>query len=540
MLKKNIIFLFLSFITLQAFGQETKLNIFISDSNRLKSTFEYKKTHTTLQETANEFNRTKETLTRQGFFNLTIDSTKNTSKQLTYYVSLNQKIDSVVLENHPTKNSIRIPIDQLTSEIKNITNELNTNGQPFSKVKLTNLHTKGKILFAHVYIKKTNNRTIDSIIIHGYTSFPKTFLKHYIKISKGKTLNTQEIASKSENVNKLPFASENKKPEILFKEESTQVHLYYKKKNSNYFDGYIGFGNNEDQDKFIVNGSVNIQLNNNLNIGETLKIYWNNNGSDRSEFEGSLNLPYLFNSKLSTNLALNLTRQDSTFNNTHITIEEAYNINNKNTFGVFYKNINSTNATKNNNSIADYQSNFFGLSYYHNNNNFINPLLQKKQLHINIAAGNRNSSQNKTSQQLITLSGLYQHNITKNSKIFIQNNTKALLSSNYLNNELYYFGGINSIRGFAENSISATFYSTVNLEYRQILSNKLYIHSITDYNYNENHSINSKNHLYSIGFGLGILNNQSIFRLNYALGWNTDSTSSLNDSKLHISYSAFF
>ncbi len=540
MQKKHLKYFFILFVSLRGLSQEKQLRIFISDSNQLKTPVSYQDIHKNNNEALAAFTELKTKLTEQGFFNLTIDSTKNNVKQLTYYVSLNQKIDSVVLENHPSKKFTTIPIAQLTSEIKNITDELNASGQPFSKVKLINLHTEGKTLFAYLYIEESNNRTIDSIVIHNYNNFPNSYIKHYLGIEKGQLLNTDKIASKTESINNLAFASEYKKPEILFKEASTQLHLYIKKKNANYFDGYIGFGNNEDDNTFSVNGSVDIQLTNNLNTGETLKIYWKDNGTDRSEFEGSLTLPYLFNTKLTTNLALNITKQDSTFNNTDINIETAYNLNNKNALGAFYKNIGSTNASETNTNLLDYQSNFYGALYYYNKTNIVNPLLQEKEFSIKIATGNRKTSNTNTKQQLLTTTGFYQYTFTQQRKLFIKNETKILLSDNYLENELFYFGGINSIRGFSENNLAATLYTTVNLEYRQMLSSKLYIHSITDYNYNENNIYKTNNHLYSLGVGIGILNNQSIFKLNYALGWSTNSSSSLNDSKLHISYSAFF
>ena len=57
---------------------------------------------------------------------------------------------------------------------------------------------------------------------------------------------------------------------------------------------------------------------------------------------------------------------------------------------------------------------------------------------------------------------------------------QAIESETYLSNELIRFGGINSIRGFEENSIDASRLGVLASEYRYQLSPNLYIHSIIE------------------------------------------------------------
>ena len=51
----------------------------------------------------------------------------------------------------------------------------------------------------------------------------------------------------------------------------------------------------------------------------------------------------------------------------------------------------------------------------------------------------------------------YIFNLNYKNSIYLKNSTQLLNSENYLTNELFRFGGINSIRGFNENSIDASF-----------------------------------------------------------------------------------
>jgi hypothetical protein len=85
-------------------------------------------------------------------------------------------------------------------------------------------------------------------------------------------------------------------------------------------------------------------------------------------------------------------------------------------------------------------------------------------------------------------------NDDKNS-FFIKTKGNVLLSDSYFSNELFRFGGINSIRGFEENSIIASYYGLINLEYRYRLNSGIYVHSITDAAYFENKIIDAKEKL---------------------------------------------
>jgi len=107
-------------------------------------------------------------------------------------------------------------------------------------------------------------------------------------------------------------------------------------------------------------------------------------------------------------------------------------------------------------------------------------------------------------------------------------------------NELYRFGGINSIRGFNENSIDASLFSIINTEYRYQFNDGIYVHSIIDLGYFENETISIKQNLYSFGFGLGLNTKAGLFKFNVANGNAQDSDFSFSNTKIHISISSKF
>ena len=156
-----------------------------------------------------------------------------------------------------------------------------------------------------------------------------------------------------------------------------------------------------------------------------------------------------------------------------------------------------------------------------------------KRQSINSGLGNRTTDQ--TQQQLSAeLEASTIINLDKNNLIYIRSITKSLWSDNYLTNELYRFGGITSIRGFEENSIFANFLSHINTEYRYVLNQSLYIHSLIDLGYFENEINNQEQNLFSFGIGTGIRTKAGVLKIVIANGKNENQNFDFNNTKLHF------
>ena len=111
-------------------------------------------------------------------------------------------------------------------------------------------------------------------------------------------------------------------------------------------------------------------------------------------------------------------------------------------------------------------------------------------------------------------------------------------------NELFRFGGINSIRGFEENSLQANFLATILTEYRHTLSPSLYIHSIVDYGFFEDKTILQKNgqreNLLSLGLGVGLQTKNGLLKLAFANGKKNNDNLTFYNSIVNIYYNVKF
>jgi outer membrane protein assembly factor BamA len=437
-----------------------------------------------------------------------------------------------------------LPFNTIESSITKLNYLKTENGNAFARIKLENITKRKKgSLSANIVVVNGDARTIDSIIVKGYEKISKSHIKYYAGIKKGKKFNKSNLIEKSNILNSLGFVSVTKPPEILFKKDSTIVYLYLKKEKNNLFDGILGFATDEDSQKLIFNGYLNLELNNNLNFGEQFLLNYKADGKDQQNFRARLTLPYLFNTPFGLITELKIFKRDSTFSTSDQLIKVRYQINPTSKTYLGYKAYESSNLRKDNSiniDVEDYTSKFLlaGLSYTKTQNNILFPI--KSKFHLDTEIGSKETKITTESQLRASLLFYYIFNLNYKNSIYLKNNTKAVNSDSYLINELFRFGGINSIRGFNENSIDASFYSVLNSEYRYQFNQDIYIHSIIDFAYFENQITALKQKLYSFGIGIGLQTSAGIIKFSIANGNAENQDFNFSNTKIHISISSKF
>ena len=433
-------------------------------------------------------------------------------------------------------------------EIESSLQKLNTlktdKGNVFAKLRLEKIKKENNTsLSAHLILEGGPKRTIDAIVIKGYEKFPKSFLKYYAGIKTGIIFNQKKIVTKSELLNTLGFVSNIKPPEALFKRDSTTVYFYLKKQNNNLFDGILGFATDEETQKLKFNGYLNLELNNNLNFGEQFILNYKADGNDQQNFRVRANLPFLFRTPFGLGLELKIFKRDSTFVTTEQQVRITYQINTSSNSYIGYKSYDSSNLQDEifaGTPIEDFNSKFLtlGISYSKKQNNTLFPI--KSQIALDSEIGTRELKNSRESQFRVSSIFSYIFNLNFKNSIYLQSTSSVLSSDTYLTNELFRFGGINSIRGFNENSIDASLYTVLNTEYRYQFNEGMYLHSIIDFAYFENQPLLLKQKLYSFGIGMGLKTKAGIFKFNIANGNSDDQDFSFSNTKIHLSLSSRF
>lgn len=555
-----ILLLFTLIFSNQAIGQSINLKI-LGDNDKETSIIDslnYSKSFNDYIKLKNQVERLKTKLTKQGYIDTSIKSiTKQNDSLFEAKLYLGHKIKSIRIYFEPNfkvtypnlidlsinVNYADLEIIELESYLDNLNSKIAELGDPFSTLQLINLSKfKSDLITADLKIVSNQKRRIDKIIIKGYDKFPKSYIKHFLKLKTGKSFNLNAIKNKIELLNELRFASKIKDPEVLFTQDSTTLYIYVEKTKTNNFDGFLGFGTNENTNKIEFDGYLDLRLINNLNYGETLNLFYKSDEIDQQTFKVDTDLPYLFSTPIGLQVGLKIFRKDSTFLNANQYAKVNYQINAQHKIGIGIASTTSTNLLESDTDILnDYITNYYTLQYNYTKNQQLDPLFPVNfWLDFSSSFGSRDNNLGRQKQSVFSFDTYKIFNLNNNNSIYTRLNGATLASNDYLDNELFRFGGINSIRGFEENSLVANLYGVINTEYRYRLSSNIYVHTVFDAAYFEHKLSNNKEKLFGFGFGFGLLTNAGLFRLNYSSGKSENKPFKFSDSKVHLSLTATF
>lgn len=569
-MKHYLIYILLFNFSLHCYGQSFQLAITGASQLETKTidSLKYNTKHTNTKSIENEINRLLQDLARIGYIdNIAAPLIKLKDASYLAEIHLGVKIKSVHLYIDGTKNqdlfklskskedTIIIPYPEIDFFLGQKIQELEQNGFSLAKLKLINIKRINTVLHANLKIESDNKRILNAITINYEDKNPnhKFPSGHFAQINRKykKSIFNQKVLSQiHDDFESFGFISQIKYPEILFTKDTTKVYVYLQKRKSNTFDGFIGFANNENK-KITLNGYLDVQLENILGAGEELSVYWKSDGNDQKTFKASVELPYIFKTPIGLKAQIQLFRQDSTFQNTKTAIDLSYFAKYNTRFYLGYQKTESNDIQNlDNNTISDFDNSFITSSFNFTKLDLTSATFStKSSIAIQTGIGNRktlNSSENttKNKQFFLNIQASHTFNLNKKNSIYINSLNYYLQSNNYVTNELHRFGGFNSVRGFAENSLQAYLMTSLLTEYRYIVSQNLYVHSILDYSiYIDSSALDQqekKETLLGIGMGLGLLTKNGVFKLALANGSTKKQQIEINNSIVHISYNVNF
>ncbi|WP_396152451.1 hypothetical protein [Flavobacterium sp.] len=436
---------------------------------------------------------------------------------------------------------LKLPIENVEPFMSGILKRLEATGYSLAQLKLENFRTQENLLYADLMIKPNKQRALNDIVIDGFEKFPESHRINLKKMYAKQTFNQSNLDKLYKTVEGFRFVRQTKYPEILFTQDSTKVYVYLEKAKANRFDGFVGF-NNDEGGKINFNGYVDLLLHNLLNSGEQFSIFWKSDGNEQTTFNAGLQIPYLFKSSLGLKTELQIFKQDSTFQNTRTSIDLGYLFTYNTRAYLGYQSTESSDIQNTNSSfISDFKNSFVTGQFEYTDfktDDFLFP--EKTAFDLKLGLGNRDSKNDSQSQLFGQLE--LRHNLYLNAKniVHMKSQSYYLKSDAYIVNELHRFGGINSIRGFNENTLQGNLFSSILTEYRYVLSSGIFIHSIIDYGYYQDKTIDFSDSLLGLGFGFGLLTKNGLFNLVYANGSVGNQEIKLSNSIVHISFKTNF
>ncbi|HLN96139.1 MAG TPA: hypothetical protein VK183_10945 [Flavobacterium sp.] len=552
---RRLLFFAALFFLLPASAQRITLTLASDtpDPQRTLDSISYRKQHPDLRSVNRELETVSEQLTRAGFIeNEIVSRTRPTdsaitavfrmgprTKELLIYIGASEREtlrDILSLSEKET-----VPFTESENRLTQWLAAFERSGYPLARLQLRRFRREGSALAADLWVDRGDRRSVNAIVVNGYDQFPAGHKAGVERSFRNKPLTRDNLAALKTEFDKFRFVTQTRYPEILFTKDTTKVYVYVEKAKANRFEGFLGFSNDEERNVRF-NGYLDLQLTNLLNSGEEFALYWKSDGNQQRTFNASLELPYIFRSRLGLRMALNIFRQDSTFQTTKTSLEAGYLFRHNLRGYLGYQSAESSDIQNQNTStLSDFNNRFLTASFEFldlRTSDFLFP--EQTRVQLKAGTGSREAKTATEGQYFITLDAFHSFYLNEKNSLFIRTQDYFLQSGNYILNELYRFGGINSIRGFNENSLQGQIFTSILSEYRYTVGSSLYLHSVLDYGYYRDETSGNNGKLLGIGLGAGILTRNGLLRITYANGTANGQQIRLSNSIVHISFKTIF
>ena len=312
----------------------------------------------------------------------------------------------------------------------------------------------------------------------------------------------------------------------------------------------------------LLTGEALVKLRNGLGRGESIDAEWRRLQAETQSLNVKVAWPFLFDLPAGVDGTFNLYKRDTTFINLQQSLGVQYLMQGTNYLKAYFENksssLLSTKALQNVLKLPDYadvRSNTYGMEWSYTQLDYrYNP---RKGLRILARAGtgirtiDKNPDLNAALYEGLILRST-QWNGFADADLFVpmfrQSTLNLGLTGGFLfgkslfENELSRIGGNASLRGFDEESIFASSYSILNVEYRYLMETNSFLFLFANGAWYENKAVNRNVRDLPYGFGAGTSFETAagIFTISYALGSQFGNPLAFRSAKVHFGITSLF
>ncbi len=434
-------------------------------------------------------------------------------------------------------------------------------GYPFAAAGLDSVTFGDTLLNARIRLEKNNLIIIDSIADKGQANISEIYLQNYLGIKQGDYYNEAVVSRIGNRIRELPFVREKQPFNVVFFEKKCRINLFLETKKANQLDGIVGIvSDKQNTGKVLLTGEAHMKLHNALGNGELIDINWKNPSYKTQDLRTHFTYPFVV-LRYGLNIDFSLYKKDTSYIDVIKNIGIQYLLTGGNYLKVFVNNkttsLLSTKSLSANLPFADLSSTIYGMGIKSEKVDYrMNPR-QGYSIEVNAGAGNKHIEKNrKIKPELydsLLLNATQYHSdytfdfyfpVRERNVINFGLKGAHLISRSIMQNELFRIGGLKTIRGFDEESIFASSFDIMKMEYRYLLEQNSYLCLFANGAYYENRSTNFTGDRYDMpyGFGAGITfeTKPGIFSVNYAIGKEFANALQFRSGKVHFGIISYF
>ena len=532
--------LFLFFLTLNCavWGQEISTLIFKVDKLTIKEKVQTK------NQVFSKYKTEAETQFRlNGFIGLEMRDSTTEKSTRTYTYSYKKRIKQIVLSDSANSkftisNNFNLAVEELNLRIKKLENH----GYPFAQLKINSEQIIENRLHLDYSIDSGDYFIIEEIVIKSKETVKEKTVLNLINIQPGDFYNEQKISKIEHHLRNSGFYKLVQPTQILFTPGKATIYLFLEGIKSSSADGYVGLQQNQNTGRLSLNGYVNLSLNNAFKRATKIDLNWRNNPDKTQLFTSRFDFPFLFNTPLGVGAHIDLQKQDTSFIRSDLQFYLGYR--NPTFSAKIFTSIQQSSL------LGEPIPNFRTFSKTAVGGGFtISPVLTDKLEFFRpklAFEGGFFTYREDTIQDLIesplnfSLTTKYSHEI-RFLRFFSLNNSLSfqdIYSPTALaRNELSFFGGLRTLRGFYELELTGNEV--------WILANEIVFKPVKAfelkliYDYSRFEYLGA-NYSHSAGVGFGLNAGNSLLEIVIANGTLNDNPFLLTNTKVHIGFKSNF
>ena len=529
----RLIFIVLFCLSVNVSAQQSTLAFFHLQQEQVKLSITAKRNLKTAElQAINQFKM-------KGHIGITLVDSTQKKENIHYYYKSEKAFKKIQLLSASINTETGI-LDAPT-EINSFLNDLENSGYPFASLEFTEQDETEDQLKLWFKIDSGQFMTIGEIIIKSPDPYHQNTIQNLIHIKPGQVYNESKIKNINQAFSQNNFYELIRSPELLFREETVDIYITIKKKNTSVADGFIGFQQNPESLKLELTGNVNLGLKNGLNRGEIIDFKWQSNPNKSQNLNIELAYPFIANLPIGINGTMNIQKQDTTFiRNVFFGSIKYLGLNYS--IGIFGQSENSFLLGENSTStvnFAAFRRNTVGFdgTFSPKLNTIYKPFINFK---VGAFSLNSDSIDSPTSSTNLLFDIALTQRI-KLIKYFYYLNTIRFQdirsNQNLTKNQLFYFGGLKSVRGFYELELNGNHVFSANnaIVFKPV--KQLSFEVI--YDYSQFHS-NVFTQTHSVGIGFNIENETNTLSLILANGTIAGNGFNFQNSKLHLGFISRF
>lgn len=441
----------------------------------------------------------------------------------------------------------RPELEKVNEYLRNLTNE----GFPFASMAIKDIAVENDEVFSLWEVISGPYIQFDSVYMIQNVPVKNSYLQKLLDLSIGSPYSEKKYRNLEKKIETIPFLSLNKRPDIAFEKGKAIVYLDLNYENTSSFDGVVGLlPNQSEEGGTLLTGYINLGLKNLFKSGKNFTLEWQRFAEESQQTELSYFHPFVFNSNVGFNSVFSLVKQDTSFLNRMIQTGISTQVFTQSEIALQYE-FNGS-QVQGDQHTEDQRLSTFSTHWY--TIKFGKPdfsiNLPKKGISYDLTAslGQRNlenqagdTISSKSSSLRVVGSFDLQYLINPKFAFFTSTNLGLLRNRNLYQNELFRLGGFNTFRGFNENEFFLSDFTYQNTELRYYFDQRSVIFALYDTGYlssQVNKSISDW--YYAFGFGLALKNNNGLFSIIFATGNSYGNSVSVNNTKVHFGYTAFF